>query len=73
MACKYLSTTTKFIPGGSENGGSFTPQGVSIPVCKLGREPDIIGGMSNCQETPTSGPRWFWVENHGDAKDLEFA
>jgi len=72
MTCKYLTTTTKIIPGGSEVGGSLTPQGITVPACKLSRKPVITFWASKCKETDHDGPCWYWIEEHGNMPDLEF-
>ena len=73
MACKYFTTTIKVAPGGSQVGGPITPQGITVPICRLGRKPDTVGWPSQCDETPTNGPCWYWIEEHGSAPDLKFA
>lgn len=72
MACKYLNDTTVIIAGGAEVGGPITPQGMSLPVCQLGRRPDIRGWAKKCDETLPVGPCWFWVEERGDMADAAF-
>lgn len=72
MACKYLVSTIKIIPGGTEVGGPLTPQGMSVTVCRLGRDAGYTGWQSKCDGTPANGPCWYWVEEHGSSPDLKF-
>jgi hypothetical protein len=72
MACKYLKTTVKVIPGDTEIGDSLFPRGEKWPACKLDRQPDIIGWATRCDQTAEEGPCWWWVEEHGEIRDPRF-
>jgi len=72
MTCKCLTTKFVIIPGGSEVGGPITPQSRPMPECKLRRQPDDLFWPTKCNETPSDGPCWFWIEEHGSQSDLDF-
>lgn len=73
MVCKYLSLTKQIIRGGTEVGGTITPQMIQdIPICNLGRNPDIYAWAGKCNDTPLTGPCWFWIEENETRIDSEF-
>jgi hypothetical protein len=73
MTCKFLSTSKRIMPGGTEIGGSPLPYAIDMPICKLGRKPDILFWASKCNETPQEGLCWFWIEENGNqAMDVKF-
>ena len=72
MACKYLTQRRRQAP--PEIGGGAFPSGYTEPACALGRDKHwVIGGNAlNCEQTPSQGPCWLWVEQRGNTPDIQF-
>jgi hypothetical protein len=71
MSCKHLTQETVTMP--PEIGGPPTPGASSTPACRLGRNPDIIGWATQCENTPHNGPCWFWITEYGaELSDNDF-
>jgi len=71
MTCIFLTKRQKVMP--PEIGGSLTPNVILVDGCELGRDPGQIGWITNCENTPTNGPCWYWVDEHGtDIPDRGF-
>lgn len=72
MTCQFFTMSKKIMSGGTEIGGSPFPQAIDMPICKLGRKPDIFFWGNKCSATSHEGPCWFWIDENGSQVDVEF-
>ena len=71
MSCKHLSEILTRMP--PEISASLLPQVTPTPYCRLKRSPGIIGWATRCEEMPSNGPCWYWIEENGSERtDCEF-
>jgi hypothetical protein len=71
MPCKHL--VTKLVQPPREIGGTPLPQPPEKwPSCRLVRQPNEMGWASKCKATPSDGPCWLWIEEHGKQPDPDF-